>query len=112
MSISGKTQSLNDAIWIGLIGIHPLSEKSLLGSNKGAYTNLLLFAKDIADYKSKAIEFMLENELEIYEFEDIEAFSERIKNNEVEEKLLYLAELVKQNGKPQIGTLHVFNEST
>jgi hypothetical protein len=104
--------NIENEIWIGLVGLRPLIEGTILGNNKGAYTNLLLLAKNYDDFKSKALIFMYKINLEIFEFDEIEIFSERIKNNEVDKKLLHLAKLVKQNNNPQFSNLHIYNEYT
>jgi hypothetical protein len=95
--------------WIGLIGLYPLKGNTTLAQNQGAYANILLIASSIEDYKIKAKEFLLEINFEIFEMEDIESLSERIKNFGIDSSISYLTDIVKLEKSPQISTLHVFD---
>ncbi len=97
-------------VWIGLAGVKQQGTgESILEKDKGGYVNILLLANSIDDYRSKVIQFLSENNLELQELEDVEKLSIRLEYHEIEEKLIYLAEVVKKTGIPQFGTLHTFN---
>lgn len=96
-------------VWIGLAGVKPGTGENILGEDKGGYVNILLKASSVEDYHAKVKQFLSENNLELQELEDVEKLSTRLDHHEIEEKLIYLAKVVKRTGVPQFGTLHTFD---
>ena len=53
--------NINQQLWIGLVGVHPHSENSILGSYSGGFTNIVVFAQNKAEFKKEVSKFCLEN---------------------------------------------------
>ncbi len=94
-------------VWIGVIGIVPKVETTILGNN-GAYTNLILIAGNKAEYIEKANLYCEINNFQLLEVEDVEPVSLRKRRFSLSEGILGVVDDVIKNEQPQITTLHVF----
>jgi len=93
-------------VWIGLVGVTPVSGKQILGDAKGAFVNALALVVDEAEYKHEVQEALHNLGLVAYEFEDVEAFRERVEKWCVDEEMQLLAEEVSVTGKVRFGIFH------
>ena len=102
-------KNTHNEIWIVLIGLYPSQTNTIINQNQGAYANILLIARDLEDYKRKAISFLSKMNFDVFEMEDIERFDKRIQNYEVDSTIMVLAKSVQIQQIPHISTLHVFD---
>ena len=99
--------NINQPLWIGLVGVHPHSENSILGSYSGGFTNIVVFAQNKAEFKKEVSKFCLENNLDVFEIEDIERVSKRMKKHKLGTSVLKIIEYVRVTGLPCMSDLHV-----
>ena len=99
--------NINQQLWIGLVGVHPHSENSILGSYSGGFTNIVVFAQNKAEFKKEVSKFCLENNLDVFEIEDIERVSKRMKKHKLGTSVLKIIEYVRVTGLPCMSDLHV-----
>jgi hypothetical protein len=102
---------MTKCVWIGLVGVTPrLGSKTALNeAAKGAFVNALAYAADDAEYRVAVEQALGDLGLTAYEFEDVEAFSERTSKWEVDEGLQCLADEVNATGAVRFGTFHNYS---
>jgi len=92
---------LNETVWIALVHLKPKSGKSALPSGaKGAYTNALALAKDLAGFEEKIRKHAQDYGLELVDIEDAEPFEQRVRSYEVSVELKELADSIQNS--PQV----------
>ena len=99
--------NINQQLWIGLVGVHPHSENSILGSYSGGFTSIVVFAQNKAEFKKEVSKFCLENNLDVFEIEDIERVSKRMKKHKLGTSVLKIIEYVRVTGLPCMSDLLV-----
>ena len=82
-------------------------ENSILGSYSGGFTNIVVFAQNKAEFKKEVSKFCLENNLDVFEIEDIERVSKRMKKHKLGTSVLKIIEYVRVTGLPCMSDLHV-----
>lgn len=103
--------NINQQLWIGLVSVHPNSENSILGSYSGGFTNIVAFAQNKAEFKKEVSKFCLENNLDVFEIEDIERVSKRMKKYKLGPSVLKIIDYVRATGLPCMSDLHVYESN-
>src|ERR1035437_1981787 len=93
-------------IWIGLAHVSNLHNNTLLGNAKGAYVNALALASNPIDFTNKVKESIIDLGFDFIELEDVELFSERIENYEVQENIKILATEAIKSKEVLFGNFH------
>jgi len=97
-----------DNIWIGLAQVSSKSSNCLLGSSKGAYVNVLAIASNPTDFTDKVIKAVQDIGLDFIHIEDVELFTERIENYEIDESIKNIAIDVNKSKELRFGNFHTF----
>lgn len=100
-----------EELYIGIVGIRALQSSSILAKGEAAYTNLILFASNAEDYKTKAFDFFMQYGIQIFEYEDVESLEEREKEYDVSEHLLEIARQTAKDAKPRYSSMSFFDDS-
>jgi len=100
---------MDKKIWIGLVNIKPLSHNEYIKENERAYTNILLYASDLSDFKEKAEVFFLSLNFEILEFDEVDIFEKRSDNLDSDNSVAFLSKQVELYKTPQISTLYTYD---
>ena len=93
-------------VWIGLVSVTPQPGNDMLGDAKGAFVNALVLAENATEYEEQVRRALADLRLTPYDFEEVEAFSDRISKWSIGNELHLLAEEVRQTGNPRFGTFH------
>jgi len=102
--------SIPNRIWIGLAKVSSIPGANLLDGAKGAYVNILAIASTSSEFKAKAKKAVEDLGLNFNQIEDIEIFSERIKNYELTGIIKNLAKEVNKTKELRFGNFHTFND--
>ncbi len=89
MSIPSRTEKQP---WIGLAHVRPRQENELLEGAIGAFVPIVALAMGIDDFISMATTLVNSYGFDVVVIEDIQPLEERLKNSEVEEGVIRLAE--------------------
>ena len=95
-------------VWIGLVNLVPNKGNGDLKGAKGAYVNILAFAKNVENYKSLINLAAYEHDYSVRKIKDAEPFDDRIKNYKIDNDLLKLSRKVKKTGKTHFGEFFVY----
>lgn len=101
-----KFGRMKKQVWIGLVGVTPVSGSKALGNAKGAFVNALALVADESEYQHAVQRALDSLGLVAYEFEDVETFLERDGKSCVDESLRSLAQEVSTTGGVRFGTFH------
>ncbi len=105
LSVVGTMQ---EAVWIGLVGVVPQAGSRTLNEAKGAYVTAVAFVADKNAFESVVAKALSELNLASFEFEDVEPLCERVSKWVVDDNLLELASEVESDGGVRFGTFHNF----
>lgn len=99
-------------IWIGLAEVVSLPGCQRLGSGKGAFVNIALWASSDFDFQTKAAEALGQLDLHLVELEDREPLAKRLSSREGTEEVLRMAEIADRNRTNAVfGTFHIWERS-
>lgn len=103
---------LKTEIWIGLAGVSALPECKRLGSGKGAFVKVALWANCDSDFYSKAKKAISELDLKLLELEDREPLDERLSRIQAGDETLQMAETARMNPNDVVfGTFHIWQKT-
>jgi len=72
-------------LWIGMVELRPLKRPA--SEPAGAFTNIVTWARDKAEFRTKAEIIAAEFEMYSVEIEDEEPVEQRLKNHSIDEKV-------------------------
>jgi len=101
--------SIQTSIWIGLAQVSSRPGNGLLEGAKGAYVNVLAIANNASDFTDKVKKAVTDLGLDFVLVEDVEPFSERSENYEINESIINLAIEVNETKELRFGSFHTFN---
>jgi hypothetical protein len=104
------TMNIETTLWIGLAQISSSLDNGLLEQGKGAYVNVLAIATNHPDFTDKVKKAITDLGLDFVNIEEVEPFSERIKNYEMNEKIINLAIEVNKTKELRFGDFHTFDD--
>ncbi|HEY6904000.1 MAG TPA: hypothetical protein VI216_06805 [Candidatus Acidoferrales bacterium] len=81
---------LRPELWIGLVQLKPLDREAFGAA--GAYTNIITWAADKHEFRSKAESIAATMNLYVVEIEDEEPFAERVREFQVDEEIEDMAQ--------------------
>jgi hypothetical protein len=97
------------AVWIGLAEVNPIPGSTTLGSDKkGACVNVLIFSSDADEFEKQLTEMLDQLGLKLISLEDVEPFSIRTSNHQVDTALIELAAKVNSHNAIEFGNFHTF----
>jgi hypothetical protein len=102
---------VKSSVWIGLVGVIDESEDEILRGARGAYVNVLALALSEKDYTRKVKTALESVGLRAFEFDDMEAFSDRETRVRLRPKLKQLAKEVARTGVVTCDEFYVFKKS-
>jgi hypothetical protein len=92
-------------LWIGLVELKPLDREGFGAA--GAFTNIVTWATDQAEFRSKAESSAATMNLYVVDIEDEEPFAERIKKYSVADEIEDMVEQAESNPDATVyGTFH------
>ena len=99
-------------IWIGLVEVRPHPGSNTLGAAKGGATNVVTWAADVAEFRSKAETLMTHLGLELVEVEDAESVDHRVRAGYVlsAELVQIIAETEVNPQAIRFSTFHTWSE--
>src|SRR6202035_1950974 len=89
--------NMKSEIWIGLADVVPLPGCKRLGTGKGAFVKVALWANSDSDFCSKVARAISDLDLKLLELEDREPIVNRLIHSKVGEETLLIAETAKMN---------------
>jgi hypothetical protein len=101
---------MSKQVWIGLVNLVPNEGNNDLKGAKGAYVNILAFAKSDANYRTLVKFASHEHNYSVKKIQDVELFDMRTKNYEVDEYLISLSKKVAKTGRTHFGEFYVYKE--
>lgn len=78
--------------WIGLAHVKPKTGNNLLQGALGAFVPILALTTEIDDFVALTTTYLESFGFEVLEIEDIELFKDRLRNSDVEDVIIALAE--------------------
>lgn len=98
---------MSDELWIGLVAFKAL-KKGLIEEGQEAFSNLLLYAESVEDFKMKAADFFALQNCEAYEFKMIMPYTSRWGN--MDYKLMKMhVEGIANDKNPRFDGPNLFN---
>jgi hypothetical protein len=95
-------------LWIGLAIIKPYPTNTILNGAKEAFVNVISPAQNISNFAYQVEEALKILGFELNEIEDAEKFYQRIKEHEVEDCILELAQEVEKTDELKFGNFHIY----
>jgi hypothetical protein len=95
-------------VWIGLVGVGPLTGNVCLEGSKGAYVNALALASTSEEYRETVTEWLKQLALFPFEFDEIERFEDRLARVKLGEDLCALAGETRRSGRVTFDHFHRF----
>jgi len=103
---------MNAEIWIGLAEVVALPGCKRLGSGKGAFVKVALWADSDSDFYSRTTKAISELDLQLLELEDREPLSKRLARTQAGDETLQMAETARMNpGDVVFGTFHIWEKT-
>ena len=103
---------MNKEIWIGLAEVVALPGCKRLGSGKGAFVKVALWADSDADFCSRIRTAISELDLELVELDDREPLARRISRNQAGDESVQMAETARINPNDVVfGTFHIWENT-
>ncbi len=101
---------VKNEIWIGLAEVVALPGCKRLGSGKGAFVKVALWADSDADFYSKAKRAISELDLHLLELEEREPVAERL--SRAGDEMTQMAETARKNPEDVVfGTFHIWQKT-
>jgi hypothetical protein len=99
-------------IWIGVAEVVALPGCKRLGTGKGAFVNVALWADSDSDFYSRASRAISALDLEMLELEDREPMAKRLSRKGASEETLQIAETAGKHPEQIVfGTFHVWEKT-
>jgi hypothetical protein len=87
-------------LWIGLADVVPKPECQILQNSKGAFANVMAWAKSAQEFRQKVENSLRDLDLELVDLEDAQTFSERGKGDVVfDDQIHEIKERVEHGGE-------------
>jgi hypothetical protein len=99
-------------LWIGLAEVIALPGCKRLGTGKGAFVKVALWANSDSDFYSRVAKAISELDLELLELEDREPLTKKMAHNQAGDETLQMAETARMNPTDVVfGTFHIWENT-
>lgn len=104
--------NIDNNVWIGLAHVSDNKNHALLNGAEEAYVNVLALAINKREFINKVKSSLLEIGFDFINIEDVELYTQRIKNFEVDEIIKNLEKRVRETKATQFSSFHTFNKGS
>jgi hypothetical protein len=101
-----------EEVWIGLAEVIAVTGTDALGKAKGAFVNVVAWANSGEHFHSKVETMATRLDLRLLGLEDVEPFSKRSVEKEVDDQIFQMADTARDNPADVVfGTFHLWNKT-
>lgn len=95
-------------IFIGLIKVKPIGVNSIIGRSEAAYVNVIAIAESAEEYLKIIKLKLLEFQLKVISYEDVESVAKRLDNFEISEDLKTMLNEISESEPIKFGEFHCY----
>ena len=97
-------------VWFGRCEVRPLSNNTFIGDVRGAFINMLVWARSREEFIAKSVELFQAYGLDLLDSEEIEPITQRLRKVKMSEELIKIAKEVSELHGTRFGTVATYIE--